>query len=119
MRSSSSTLQFRDALYGADIPWPMLEAAGANLSTLKSPTVLRLEDGTLYGWEGCHPNAGSCEGSCSHVWNYQQAVAFLFPRLSRSMRQADFRYNLNTDGSMSFRLGLPLGTLLQNRARLR
>ncbi len=109
----SSTLEFRDALYGADIPWPMLEAAGANLSTLKSPTVLRLEDGTLYGWEGCHPAAGSCEGSCTHVWNYQQAVAFLFPRLSRGMRQADFRYNLDADGSMSFRLGLPLGARLQ------
>ena len=109
----AQTFQFRDALYGSTLPWPMIEAAGANLSTLKSPTVLRLEDGTLYGWEGCHPNAGSCEGSCSHVWNYQQAVAFLFPGLSRSMRDAEFRYNLNDDGAMSFRLGLPLGTRLQ------
>jgi len=109
----AQTVRFRDVLYSSTIPWPMIEAAGANLSTLKSPTVLRLEDGTLYGWEGCHPNAGSCEGSCSHVWNYQQAAAFLFPRLSRSMRDAEFRYNIDGDGAMSFRLGLPLGTRLQ------
>jgi uncharacterized protein (DUF608 family) len=109
----ADTFAFRDALYASTLPLPMLEAAAANLSTLKSPTVLRLEDGTLYGWEGCHPKAGSCEGSCTHVWNYQQAVAFLFPRLSRGMREADYAYNLGDDGSMSFRLGLPLGTRLQ------
>jgi non-lysosomal glucosylceramidase len=109
----SETFAFRDVLYDATLPWPMVEAAGANLSTLKSPTVLRLEDGTLYGWEGCHPNAGSCEGSCSHVWNYQQAVAFLFPALSRSMRTAEYQYNLDENGAMSFRLGLPLGRRLQ------
>ena len=88
----------------------MLDAAAANLSILKSPTTLRLEDGTFYGWEGCHPNAGSCEGSCTHVWNYQQALPFLFPALERSMREADYAYNMDEAGGMSFRLSLPLGT---------
>ncbi len=63
----------------------------ANLSILKSPTALRLEDGTFYGWEGCHPAAGCCEGSCTHVWNYQQALPFLFPALERSMRDGGLR----------------------------
>ena len=89
---------------------PVLDAAGANLSILKSPTTVRLEDGTFYGWEGCHPAAGSCEGSCTHVWNYQQALPFLFPALERSMRTADYKYNLNAAGGMSFRMSLPLGT---------
>ena len=104
------TLRFRDALYGSTLPHAVLDAAAANLSILKSPTTLRLEDGTFYGWEGCHPTAGCCEGSCTHVWNYQQALPFLFPALERSMREADYAYNMNDAGGMSFRLSLPLGT---------
>lgn len=104
------TFAFRDAVYTSTMPISVLDAAGANLSILKSPTTVRLEDGTFYGWEGCHPAAGSCEGSCTHVWNYQQALPFLFPTLERSMRTADYKYNLNASGGMSFRLSLPLGT---------
>ncbi|WP_423065170.1 GH116 family glycosyl-hydrolase [Devosia sp. CN2-171] len=104
------TLAFRDAVYGSTMPLPVLDAAAANLSILKSPTTLRLEDGTFYGWEGCHPTAGSCEGSCTHVWNYQQALPFLYPALERSMREADYKYNMNAAGGLSFRLSLPLGT---------
>lgn len=104
------TIAFRDALYGSTLPGSVLDAAAANLSTLKSPTSLRLEDGTFYGWEGCHPTAGSCEGSCTHVWNYAQALPFLFPGLERSMREVDYRYNQDDAGGMSFRLSLPLGS---------
>ena len=53
----------------------------ANLAVLKTPTVMRLEDGSFYGWEGLHETAGSCEGSCTHVWNYAYALPFLFPKL--------------------------------------
>jgi hypothetical protein len=53
---------------------------------------------------------GSCEGSCTHVWNYAYALPFLFPALERSMREADYRYNLREDGGMPFRLQLPLGS---------
>ncbi|MEP7240534.1 MAG: GH116 family glycosyl hydrolase, partial [Devosia sp.] len=104
------TIKFRDAVYSSTLPLPVIDAAAANLSILKSPTTLRLEDGTFYGWEGCHPNAGSCEGSCTHVWNYQQALPFLYPALERSMREADYKYNLNPAGGLRFRLSLPLGT---------
>ena len=104
------TIAFRDAVYCSTMPLPVLDAAAANLSILKSPTTLRLEDGTFYGWEGCHPTAGSCEGSCTHVWNYQQALPFLYPALERSMREADYKYNMNAAGGLSFRLSLPLGT---------
>ncbi|RME61552.1 MAG: hypothetical protein D6790_07615, partial [Caldilineae bacterium] len=103
------TARFRDALVQSDLPPAALDAVTANLAILKSPTVLRLEDGTFYGWEGCHPSEGCCEGSCTHVWNYQQALPFLFPSLERSMREADYRYNLRPDGGMPFRLQLPLG----------
>lgn len=109
-RLFAETRRFRQALLASDLPAAALDAVTANLAVLKSPAVLRLEDGTFYGWEGCHPSAGCCEGSCTHVWNYAQALPFLFPKLERSMRVADYRYNLRPDGGMPFRLQLPLGT---------
>jgi uncharacterized protein (DUF608 family) len=104
------TTTFRDALYASSLPHAVLDAAAANLSILKSPTTVRLTDGTFYGFEGLHPTAGSCEGSCTHVWNYQQALPFLFPVLERSMRAADYTYNMDEAGGMSFRMGLPIGS---------
>ena len=109
-RLAAETLRFRDALRDSTVPDPVLDAVSANLSILKSPAVLRLQDGTFYGFEGCDVTVGSCEGSCTHVWNYQQALPFLFPQLERGMRSADFAHNQDPrTGGMSFRLALPLG----------
>jgi uncharacterized protein (DUF608 family) len=108
-RLYAETQRFKGALFASDLPAAALDAVSANISILKSPTVLRLEDGTFYGWEGCHPSAGCCEGSCTHVWNYAQALPFLFPKLERSMREADYQYNLRPDGGMPFRLQLSIG----------
>ena len=104
------TTVFKEALFASSLPPAALEAVSANLSILKTPTVLRLEDGTFYGWEGCDTNSGCCEGTCTHVWNYSQALPFLFPKLERSVREADFRYNQRPDGGMAFRLLLPPGS---------
>lgn len=109
-RLHAETARFKSALFASTIPAAALDAVSANISILKSPTSLRLEDGTFYGWEGLHPEAGCCEGSCTHVWNYQQALPFLFPALERSMRTADYRYNLLESGAMPFRIQLPIGS---------
>lgn len=106
------TRAFHDALFASTLPPYVLDAVSSQASILHSPTVLRLEDGTFYGFEGCHAESGCCEGSCTHVWNYAQAVAFLFPSLERSLRDADYTYNLREDGRMCFRLQLPLGSPL-------
>ena len=108
-RLHSETVRFKEALYGSTLPPAALEAAAANLAVLKTPTCLRLTDGSFYGFEGLRPTEGCCEGSCTHVWNYAYALPFLFPRLERSMRDLDFTYNQRPDGGMGFRLHLPLG----------
>ena len=105
----SATRRFHDALFASSLPAAVLDAISANLSILKSPTCLRLEDGSFYGWEGVGTAWGSCEGSCAHVWNYQQALAFLFPKLERSMREAHWRHSVDEVGGSHFRLVLPLG----------
>ena len=108
-RLYNETVRFKNALYATTLPTSALEAVSANLAVLKTPTTLRLTDGSFYGFEGCHCDAGCCEGSCTHVWNYAYALPFLFPKLERSMRDLDFRYNQRSDGGMAFRLQLPLG----------
>ena len=52
--------------------------------------------------------AGCCFGSCTHVWNYEQATAFLFGDLAMGMREVEFNYATRNDGGMSFRVDLPL-----------
>ncbi|HBP38037.1 MAG TPA: hypothetical protein DD640_04725 [Clostridiales bacterium] len=108
-RLDRETARFMEVLYRSGLPDAALEAVTANLSLLRSPTCLRLTDGSFYGFEGCNCQGGCCEGSCTHVWNYAYALPYLFPALERSMRELDFRYNSGPDGSMSFRLQLPLG----------
>ncbi|MHB9031778.1 MAG: GH116 family glycosyl hydrolase [Anaerolineae bacterium] len=109
-RLYSETRKFHNALFSCTMPSYVLDAVSSQASILHSPTVIRLEDGTLYGFEGCAATAGCCEGSCTHVWNYAQTLAFLFPSLERSLREADYTYNITSNGYMGFRLQLPLGT---------
>lgn len=60
------------------------------------------------GWEGCMDMNGSCAGSCTHVWNYEQATAFLFGGLAKTMRDVEFNFATRKDGGMAFRAALPL-----------
>ena len=46
------TLAFINTLYNSSLSKPVMDAVGANLSVLHSPTVLRYEDGTFWAWEG-------------------------------------------------------------------
>lgn len=115
-RLHDESMRFTRAFYDSTLPEVFLEAAGANLSTLKTPTCLRLEDGAFYGFEGCAPTSGCCEGSCTHVWNYAYALPYLFPGLERSMRELEYRYNLLDNGEMTMRLMLPPGRKSRYRA---
>lgn len=105
------TLAFVKKTLASSAPAPIKEAALSNLAVLKSPTVFRIASGHLCGWEGIFDHSGSCQGSCTHVWNYENAVAVLFPDLSRSMRDVEFNYALDPEtGAMDFRAELPLGS---------
>lgn len=104
------TLDFVAEFCASDLPAAVKEAALFNLSTLKTETCFRTSDGRFYGWEGIGDTAGSCFGSCTHVWNYEQATPFLFGSLARSMRDTEFAYATDKQGMMSFRVGLPLDT---------
>lgn len=102
------TRLFLNAFLSAIIPDEVKEAALFNLSTLRSQTVFRIKSGHMMGWEGVMDEFGSCQGSCTHVWNYEVATPFLFGNLARTMRDVEFNYALDKEGLMSFRASLPL-----------
>ena len=103
------TETFKSALFSSTVPRPVLDAVASNLAILKSSTVLRLEDGTLWGWEGCFASHGCCHGSCTHVWNYAQAICHLFPALERTLRENEYRNCMDDQGHVNFRAWLPMG----------
>ncbi len=100
--------RFRDAFYRSTLPPEVTEAVAANLTILKSPTVLRQTDGRFWAWEGCDDQEGSCHGSCTHVWNYAQALPHLFPALERTLRETEFGVSQDSRGHQNFRTNLPI-----------
>ncbi len=99
---------FSDSFYKTTLPAEVVEAIAANLAILKSPTVLRQPDGKLWSWEGCGDNSGCCAGSCTHVWNYAQAIPHLFPKLERTLRETEFFPSQDKEGHQTFRSALPI-----------
>lgn len=101
------TQSFHNALFASSLPDPVLDAVSANLAIIKSPTILRHENGDLWGWEGCFCDAGCCPGSCTHVWNYAQSFPHLFPALERTLRQRELEESMNERGHINFRASPP------------
>lgn len=102
------TALFTDAFYASTLPAEVMEAVAANLTILKSPTVMRQFDGRLWNFEGCGDDGGCCHGSCTHVWNYAQAIPHLFPELERTLRNTEFCENQNKEGHQGFRANTPI-----------
>ncbi|MFS4454937.1 GH116 family glycosyl hydrolase [Maribacter sp. 2304DJ31-5] len=102
---------FSDTFYNSTLPPEVMEAVSANLGILKSPTVLRQTDGKFWAWEGTNDDSGCCHGTCTHVWNYAQALPHLFPNLERSLRDTEFNISQNNKGHQTFRTSLPIRTV--------
>lgn len=105
----TKTQQFTNCFYSMTLPEEIVESVAANLTILKSPTVLRQSDGRLWAWEGCGDKNGCCLGTCTHVWNYAQALPHLFPDLERSLRETEFLVAQDDAGHQNFRTPLPIG----------
>ena len=89
----------------------------AQLSTLRSPTCFRTADGRFFGFEGVLGAStvmwsgefgGSCPLNCTHVWNYEQALAATFPELERSMRETEFDVMQAPEGYVPHRVAMPV-----------
>ena len=116
-RLHAATRDFHRTLFSSTYPAVVLDAASSQMSTIRSQTCFRTADGVFHAYEGCSPKSGCCPMNCTHVWNYEQTLAFLFPSLERTMRETDFLVNTRATGGMAFRTTLPLGRpLWEHRA---
>jgi len=102
------TAAFVRTVLSCDYPDSVKDAALSCLAVLRSPTVFRVGTGELMGWEGVMERFGSCHGTCKHVWNYEQALPYLWGELARTQRDVEFVNSMSETGAMLFRTTLPL-----------
>ena len=114
-RLVQNTRLARDTLYATTLPAALVEAVTSQVSVLRSPTCFWTEDGRFYGFEGgsgastpAHVAGGSCPLNCTHVWNYEMALARLFPALERTLRDTEWNIQQHPDGWLPHRVPLPL-----------
>lgn len=107
-RLTAETRAFEQALHTSTLPAVVLDAASSQASTIRTNTCMWLDDGRFYAFEGCNDCGGCCPMNCTHVWNYEHALAYLFPSLERTMREVDFLYNTDPEGKMAFRTLVPI-----------
>ncbi len=81
-RLGRETRLWHDSYYDSTLPYWLLDRLHSTVSNLATTTCQWWENGRFWAYEGC----GCCTGTCGHVWNYEHAMARLFPRLERSVR---------------------------------
>lgn len=102
-RLTRETFLFRQSLFSSTLPAYVIDALASNITVLRSTTCFWLQDGRFFGYEGTFDHYGCCFGTCTHVWNYAQTLAFLFPTLEQSMRRTEFLGEMHEDGRMNMR----------------
>jgi uncharacterized protein (DUF608 family) len=97
---SNTSKLWKNTWFDSSLPWWFLERTFSNISTLATTTAHRFRSGRFYAWEG----VGCCEGTCTHVWQYAQAVGRIFPGIERDTRQRiDLGLSLQPDGMIWYR----------------
>jgi len=82
-RLYGETRLFRDTYFDTTLPYWFVQRIGMPASTMAASTCWWRKDGRLAGCEG----VACCVDSTTHVWNYAHAIARLFPKLERSLRE--------------------------------
>jgi non-lysosomal glucosylceramidase len=103
-RLYGQTKTWHDTWYNSTLPYWLLDRTFLNISILATSTAYRFANGLFYGWEG----VGCCDGTCTHVWSYEQCMGRLFPEYDINLRDR-VDYNLQAgfhpDGQIGNRSG--------------
>lgn len=93
-----------------------IEHMAAQAAIIRSPTFFRDAEGHFFGFEGVHGAStsmwsgdvgGCCPLNCTHVYNYAQGAAALFPQIERDMRECEFDIMQAPEGFIPHRLISP------------
>ncbi len=82
-RLTKDTALWVQTYYDSTLPYWLLDRLHSTVSTLATSTCQVWRNGRFWAFEGVR----CCEGTCGHVWNYEHALARLFPTLERSVRE--------------------------------
>jgi uncharacterized protein (DUF608 family) len=97
---TAQTKLWNETWYDSSLPHWFMERTFLNISALATTTSHRFKTGRSWAWEG----VGACEGNCTHVWQYAQAIGRIFPGIERGNRQrVDLGISLQDDGGIWFR----------------
>ncbi|MDL2255360.1 twin-arginine translocation signal domain-containing protein [Parabacteroides sp. OttesenSCG-928-K15] len=99
-RLSSTTLLWASTWQDSSLPHWFLERTFLNINTLATSNCHRFNSGRFWAWEG----VGACAGTCTHVWQYAQAMGRIFPALERDCRErTELDIAMQEDGGIIFR----------------
>lgn len=101
-RLVNDTRKWRDTYYDSTLPVWLLDRIHMTSCCLATGTTMWWKSGRFWAWEG----VVCCAGTCTHVYNYVQTVARLFPELERNLReQQDLKpgVGLEPTGLVGFR----------------
>ena len=94
------TRLYHDTVYSCDFPDDWLDSMTGPSCIFRGPTCWWSADGYFAGYEGSY---GCCPLNCTHVWNYAQTHARLFPQIGRNMRESDLIVYMHQSGETSHR----------------
>ncbi|WP_254561337.1 GH116 family glycosyl-hydrolase [Dyadobacter diqingensis] len=97
---TSETERWQQTWNDSTLPHWFLERTFVNIGTLSTANTYRFASGRFWAWEG----VGACAGTCTHVWQYAQAMGRIFPELERTLRQhVDLGVGFKDSGAIIFR----------------
>ncbi|SFS85257.1 Uncharacterized protein, contains GBA2_N and DUF608 domains [Zhouia amylolytica] len=103
-----TTKKWNKTWYDSTLPKWFLDRTFINVSTLATTASVRFNDlmdrpdseGRFYTYEGVYLG----EGTCTHVFHYEQAMGRVFPNLARQLRQqTDLGLSFDQSGIIKYR----------------
>ena len=91
---SGKTKAYHASVYASNMPVWLLDRLTSQTANLRTKVFFWGKTGPapfgskgyVGGWEGTYPNDGYCSGNSSHVFQYAQSHARLFPELGKILR---------------------------------
>jgi len=103
------TKSFSESLLSSSYSSKVIESLSTQASSISTNLIQVTDQGDVHGFEGVLDNGWCCPGTCTHVWNYEQTLASLFPSLERNMREIEFLHDVDEKGMQNHRSVFPLG----------